>query len=211
MANSRSSLGTPKKRRCSIVELSVRKRHYEKFHDRYSFRPINGLRGSRLAARRVCALERPLVTYAARILGDADRAGDVVQDVFLRLCRQDQSQIEPILAQWLFTVCRNRALDVCKKENRMSRLSDRQAADAASREGDHAAAAQQRDEARAAIAMLEQLPPNQREVIRLKLQNDLSYREISEVTGHSVSNVGYLLHVGLKTLRERYFRGAEPA
>ena len=50
--------------------------------------------------------------------------------------------------------------------------------------------------------LLDALPPNQREVIRLKFQNDLSYREIAEVTQLSVTNVGFLLHTGLKKLRE---------
>ena len=46
------------------------------------------------------------------------------------------------------------------------------------------------------------LTETEREVIRLKFQNELSYREISEITGLSVSNVGYLLHRGLRSLRE---------
>jgi RNA polymerase sigma-70 factor (ECF subfamily) len=37
----------------------------------------------------------------------------------------------------------------------------------------------------------------------LKLQDGLSYREISQVTGLSVSNVGFLMHQGIKTIRER--------
>ena len=44
-------------------------------------------------------------------------------------------------------------------------------------------------------------PANQREVIRLKFQNGFSYQEISRISGHSVSNVGYLIHAGIKTLR----------
>ena len=48
---------------------------------------------------------------------------------------------------------------------------------------------------------LEQLPDNQREVIRLKFQQELSYKEISEATGLAVGNVGFLLHTGLKRLR----------
>ena len=52
------------------------------------------------------------------------------------------------------------------------------------------------------MRLLDRLPGNQQEVIRLKFQNDLSYREISEITGLSVSNVGFLLHVGIKRLRE---------
>ncbi|MEN8713450.1 MAG: sigma factor-like helix-turn-helix DNA-binding protein [Verrucomicrobiales bacterium] len=37
--------------------------------------------------------------------------------------------------------------------------------------------------------------------MRLKFQGDLSYKEISEVTGLSVSNVGFLIHTGIKRLR----------
>jgi RNA polymerase sigma-70 factor (ECF subfamily) len=47
------------------------------------------------------------------------------------------------------------------------------------------------------------LPVNQREVVRLKFQNQLSYEEIAAVTSLSVSNVGFLLHTALKTLRLR--------
>ena len=52
------------------------------------------------------------------------------------------------------------------------------------------------------LSLLDALPDKQQEVIRLKFQHGLSYREISEVTGLSVSNVGYLLHRGLRSLRE---------
>ena len=48
-------------------------------------------------------------------------------------------------------------------------------------------------------------PPNQREVVRLKFQNGFSYQEISRISGHSVSNVGYLIHAGIKALRVQLF------
>lgn len=47
------------------------------------------------------------------------------------------------------------------------------------------------------------LSRNQQEVIRLKFQDAMSYREISEVTGLSVSNVGYLIHMGLRQMRQQ--------
>src|SRR4051812_20231634 len=70
--------------------------------------------------------EGPLTLYAARLLRDADAARDVVQDTFLRLCSQPRAEIQARLAEWLFTVCRNRALDVLRKESRMTQLSDEQ-------------------------------------------------------------------------------------
>jgi RNA polymerase sigma factor (sigma-70 family) len=68
--------------------------------------------------------ERPLPSYTARIIGDADRARDVVQDAFLRLWRRDEAEPDDHLAQWLFTVCRNRALDVVRKERRMKPITE---------------------------------------------------------------------------------------
>ena len=59
------------------------------------------------------------------------------------------------------------------------------------------------DETIKVMGHLEKLPNNQQEVIRLKFQNGLKYKEISSVTGLSVSNVGFLIHRGLKTLREK--------
>ena len=50
--------------------------------------------------------------------------------------------------------------------------------------------------------MLDRLPKNQREVVYLKFQCDLSYKEISEVTKLSVTNVGFLMHTALKNLRK---------
>jgi RNA polymerase sigma-70 factor (ECF subfamily) len=47
------------------------------------------------------------------------------------------------------------------------------------------------------------LSENQQEVVRLKFQSGLSYREISEITDLSVTNVGFLLHTALKKIRER--------
>src|SRR5512147_728287 len=74
----------------------------------------------------VARFEGPLAVYATRLLGDAESARDVVQDTFLRLCCQDRASIGDHLAEWLFTVCRNRALDVLRKEHRMTQLSDEQ-------------------------------------------------------------------------------------
>lgn len=154
--------------------------------------------------------ESPLTQYAARLLGDLDRARDVVQDTFLKLCQQSEHQLEGRLAEWLFTVCRNRALDVIRKERRMVHLGDELVDGQPSAAPDPAAACEQGDAAARVLDMLDQLPVNQREVIRLKFQNGFSYREISRISGHSVSNVGFLIHTGLKTLRSR-LAGPHPA
>ena len=144
--------------------------------------------------------EGSLVRYALRLTGDVQRARDVVQDTFLRLCREDRASLDGHLAEWLFTVCRNRSLDVCRKEKRMKTLSPQMAAAQVSRD-DPPAAAETRDTSRHVARLLEDLSDNQQEVLRLKFQSGLSYREIAGVTKLSVGNVGYLIHTALAKLR----------
>lgn len=156
--------------------------------------------------------EAGLLRYAQHLLGDAEQARDVVQDTFLRLCREDPQSLDGHLTEWLFTVCRNRALDIRRKERRMTTLAEDTAARTASHEPSPAALVEQRDTAGHLLIMLTTLPRNQQEVLRLKFQNGLSYREISRITGLSVSNVGFLIHRGLTTLRFRLKSPhAEPA
>jgi RNA polymerase sigma-70 factor (ECF subfamily) len=54
------------------------------------------------------------------------------------------------------------------------------------------------------LNVLATLPASQQECIRLKFQQHMSYQQISQVTGLSVTNVGYLIHVGIKSLREHF-------
>src|SRR5713226_5175292 len=69
--------------------------------------------------------EGPLIRYAAAIVGDIERARDVVQDTFLRLCAQkDLLRFGDHLAPWLFTVCRNRAFDLRRKEGPMQPMDE---------------------------------------------------------------------------------------
>jgi RNA polymerase sigma-70 factor (ECF subfamily) len=155
--------------------------------------------------------EGPLVRYAARLLGDVERARDVVQETFLRLCEADPASVEGRLAEWLYTVCRNRALDVRRKESRMAPSRDAELDALASRDPDPAAAVETLDAARRVVRLLESIPANQQECIRLRFQGGLSYDEISRVTGLTVSHVGVLIHLGMKSLRSRIAAPPRPA
>jgi RNA polymerase sigma-70 factor (ECF subfamily) len=124
-----------------------------------------------------------------------------VQETFLRLCKEERtSKVAGYLPQWLFTVCRNLAFDTRKKEARMTPLGDVQIG-VDSRLDDKQTGSE-------IFRMLDRLPKNQREVIYLKFQCDLSYKEISEITKLTVTNVGFLMHTALKNLRKELV--AEP-
>ena len=144
--------------------------------------------------------EGALVRYATQITGDLDRGRDVVQDTFLRLCKQDPEELDGRLAQWLFTVCRNRALDIRRKEDRMKTMSQDRAA-AQSDAGMGVDKVEHQETVDQVSHFIDGLSENQRDVVRLKFQNGLSYKEISTITELSVSNVGYLIHTAIKSLR----------
>ena len=146
--------------------------------------------------------ESALIGYATTILNDADLARDVVQDTFIRLCQQDRDRVQESLKSWLFTVCRNRAFDILRKEKRNQPLDDIewQKVTASGLQPDQQADHQER--IGQLTHYLDRLSANQRDVILLKFQQGLSYQEIHTITGLTTSNVGFLIHSGLKRLRE---------
>ena len=157
-----------------------------------------------------CAVERfegPLVRYAESFTGTPDIARDVVQDTFLRLCEQQPEQLNGRLAEWLFTVCRHRALDVRRKEVRLTTLNENDLETDST--ATPCAVAERNEWASELTQLVSMLPHNQREVVRLKFQGGLSYEEISRVTKLSTSNVGFLLHTAIKTLRAKLSRRNE--
>ena len=160
--------------------------------------------------------EAPLTQYCARLLaGDVERARDVVQDAFLKLWNAERSEVESHLGQWLYRVCRNRALDVRRKERRMTALQDEQMNVLAgpAGPGGPASGSRDRDEVEsspsrqphtpAIIALLETLNETQQEALRLKFQGGLSYREIATVMDITSNHVGVIIHNAIKALRER--------
>lgn len=155
-----------------------------------------------LVDRAVADYQEQLIAYAITILRDHDRARDVVQDTFISLNRQDPAKMQGGgLKSWLYTVCRNRALDVIRKEKRMNPLEDSHLRLVESNEHSPDTMADLDERHLQVQAYLQRLTDNQRDVIILKFQQGLSYAEISERTGLSIGNVGFLLHAGLKRLR----------
>src|SRR5436190_13833959 len=125
---------------------------------------INGQQMEALLQR----FERPLLQYAARILGDSDRARDVVQETFVKLQNENREQLDNAPAKWLFTVCRNGALNICRKEKRMTYLDDELLE---TRESEQAAPSEDLEAREASgflLKILGTLPPRQQELLQLK-------------------------------------------
>jgi len=145
--------------------------------------------------------QAPLTRYAARLLGDPDRARDVVQDTFIKFMAQPPNAINGHAVEWLFTVCRHRALDVLRKEGRMKRFEEGQVERVTAPDPRPGRDLEHAETQAMILRMIDELPPNQQEVVRLKFQNGFSYKEIARITALSVSNVGFLIHTAVARLR----------
>jgi len=150
----------------------------------------------------VTQYQRPLLRHARAVLMDASAAEDVVQESFLRLLSSHEEVQN--LGGWLHRVTHNLALDYVRREGRRRRLLadavptfEFRAIDSAAAEAEHHEAVQRVE------AQLEHLSANERAVLFLKIKDGRSYKEISAITGLSVSNVGYLIHHALRKLAER--------
>ena len=148
--------------------------------------------------------ESALIGYTTGILnGDAERARDVVQDAFLKLWVADHAKVRDNVKAWLYTVCRNRALDVMRKEQRLEFGNETALLHTPASEPEPGHQADMQDLSERVWDLVESLTPNQREVLKLKFQHDCSYQQIAEITGLSVGNVGFILHTSLKKLRHQ--------
>ena len=140
-----------------------------------------------------------LIRYAAGITGDQEAAYDAVQETFLRLLTADRARVEARLAEWLFTVCRSRAIDGLRRSKRMEPLSEANARPSA--EAPPHEAAERRETSGRVRRAIENLSASQQEIIRLRYQEGLTSRQIGRMRGLPAGQVRYLLHVAIRSIR----------
>ena len=121
---------------------------------------------------------------------------DVVQEAIIKLSGQSCPP-EDVLP-WLYRVVRNQAISVARSTQRRRLREARCAVDEAWFEP-----AGQRLDAQTAAEVLEELPPEVREVVIARLWGDLSFEEISRITETSASTAHRRYQRGLALLRER--------
>lgn len=147
-------------------------------------------------------LETPLLRECWRLTGCRATAQDIVQEAFMKLHQHFKEVNQP--KPWLYRTARNLSLNHLRKHSRQVALPETGEpghSDLASQEetlpDEHIARAEAIGQARLCLASLDD---RSAEVVRLKFQEDLSYKEIASRTGLTQGHVGYLLHHALKNL-----------
>jgi RNA polymerase sigma-70 factor (ECF subfamily) len=149
------------------------------------------------------ALESPLLSYALRYTGELALAQDVVQEAFMKLHVEFDRVQQP--QRWLYRTVHNLALNQRRKASRTVSLdaTDDGLNPAADTVDPTSFPDEQiiRLEGIGLVRLgLEALDERSREVVRLKFNDELSYKEIAARTGLTVGNVGFILHHALKTI-----------
>lgn len=140
--------------------------------------------------------ETALLRYATRILDDPAAAEDVVQNVFIKLFENWKKGSRPSskLKSWLYRVTHNEAVDFIRSESRLNLLHKKQFEDISNcPDGMHCP---ENETKRRAMVLehIRKLHPTEQQVLLLRLEEGLSYKEIAEVTGRTEGNVGCILH-----------------
>lgn len=141
-----------------------------------------------------------LLRYAYSLTGSEEAAQDIVQEVFLRLWKADLKKIEKHLAPWLFHVCRNVGYDRFRKEKHTTPVAQVDAGLANDPEQEEAIVHEQSVDQ--VMELVKKLPPKQQEIVRLRFQAELSYKEIAQALDMSQNHVGVALHKIMNRLRK---------
>ena len=145
--------------------------------------------------------------YAQRLLRDPILAEDVVQEVFTRYEASGRDVPRDRLRAWLYRVARNLVIDMIRKSRGPVGTVDPDLLPGAAARYEPSLLVEKKEAVAMLLQKLNELPPRQREVVRLKFQEGLSYAEIANVTHQTRATVGWLLHEAMKRLRDAMLRG----
>jgi RNA polymerase sigma-70 factor (ECF subfamily) len=158
--------------------------------------------------------KQPLFNFVWRTVRDETEAEDLAQNVFLQVYKSRQRYERTAkFSTWLFTIARNLCLNEIRRRSRhpAESIEESQAGaeDQPQRQYEDRALSLPVDnvlhgELAAKIEeALAELPENQRTAILLCRQDELSYEQIAEILGCSLSATKSLIHRGRETLKER--------
>lgn len=141
-----------------------------------------------------------VLALAQRILGSRDEAEEVLQDAFVRVW-QDAASYDPGRAgfrAWIFTIARNRALDVLRRRATARKTAASLEPPSAPERPDASIAADAERVKRA----IEGLPDAQRQALELAYYEGLTHVQIAERTGAPLGTVKTRILDGMRKLRE---------
>lgn len=172
-------------------------------------------RGDSAAYRELVeSVEKPLINFLLRYVGERQVAEDLFQETFVRVVRSiGEFRPDASLTTWIYTIARNLALDHLKARRR-HRETPLDAA--ASEEGgrviyfrdvlrageglEPGTRAESTEDERRVSEALGRLGPAKREALILRVYAGLSYAEVARVVDAPVGTVKFRIHEAVREL-----------
>lgn len=140
-----------------------------------------------------------LVLYARQWVRSPADAEDIVQEAFVRFWRKEYS---PDNRGLLFSTVRSVALDLLRRDSRRAR---REATALLDTEQDAVPSFEADNETQKGVAeALDRLPREQREVVVMKIWNELTFADIAMVLGISQNTAASRYRYALSTLKKNF-------
>lgn len=148
--------------------------------------------------------QKPIYRLILRTTGDAVAAEDLAQRAFLKAIDRLPRLTRPQAFQaWLFRIALNLARNSARNRRRW-RMTSTDAAPPQVSSSPSAQEALEHAQDRARMhAAIEKLPRMQREVVRLRLQAELPFRDIAQILDTSEQSAKVSYHHAVRTLRDR--------
>lgn len=154
---------------------------------------------------------RGVMNLAYRFTGNREDAEEITQNVFIKVFKAAGKYIPKAkFTTWLYTIARNECISFHRKRSRSTRpleisLDSGEGGRIPESVEDLPSKELQRKQRRAEILQaLSSLPPNQKLALELQRFQGLSYAEIADVLGRSISAVESLLFRARKTLMKTF-------
>ncbi len=142
------------------------------------------------------------------IVRDEELANDLFQDTFIKaitVIKAGRYRDEGKFVQWLLRVAQNLAIDHFRRNKKMPLVRGTEDFDvfATLQDGDlHVEDRMVQDQILRDVAhLIDLLPPEQAQVVRLRMESDLGFKEIAEETGVSINTALGRMRYALINLR----------
>lgn len=138
-------------------------------------------------------LKRPVYTICYRITQSKETAEDITHDVFVKLFRSPPDASVKNMRAWIFQMARNLSIDALRKQSRMAEQSEPIDTE------DPYPPIHLRMDLETALG---KLSCDEREILTLHLNADLSFKEIASIVGLSLPATYRKYQKALKHLQE---------
>ena len=134
--------------------------------------------------------ESPIFHFILRMLGNRQDAEDATQETFYKIIKalpryHDQGQFKA----WVYQIARNEALGSIRKRKKHHPTEEKIAEDSQDIEAPASLSLERKEQCELLQQNIQQLPAPEREVVTLRLQRDITFREIADITNTSLNTV----------------------